>query len=151
MSLIIGSARIDENGKIKGGKPGDQKQTSSNDTSGEVSMQPFYVHSKGWKVIRIKDEKQAVQLAKKMINACNNSNIGYDQSKRLDIIQNGVDSKVKTSCDCSSLVRQCVKEVTGIDPGNFTTSNEVSTLKKRDCLKILLNTTKQLCYLTVIF
>ena len=36
MATIIGSARIDENGKISGGIAGDQKQTSSaNDTVGE--------------------------------------------------------------------------------------------------------------------
>ena len=36
MSLMVGSARIDENGKISGGKPGDQ-------TGNEVSTQPYYV------------------------------------------------------------------------------------------------------------
>ena len=45
MSIIIGSARVDEKGTYSGGASGDQKQTSStNDTKGEVSMKPFYVH-----------------------------------------------------------------------------------------------------------
>lgn len=47
MSLMVGSARIDENGKISGGKPGDQ-------TGNEVSTQPYYVHSKGWICMRPK-------------------------------------------------------------------------------------------------
>lgn len=39
MSLVVGSARIDESGHISGGKPGDQ-------TGNEVSTQAYYVHSK---------------------------------------------------------------------------------------------------------
>ena len=43
-TIMIGSARINERGKLSGGVAGDQKQVSSaNDTKGEVSMQPFYV------------------------------------------------------------------------------------------------------------
>ena len=63
-----------------------------------------------------------------MLRACNNNNIGYDQYNRLGIIKYGTSSTVKTECDCSSLVRQCVKEATGIDAGNFTTSNEKNML-----------------------
>ena len=47
MSLVVGSARIDENGHISGGKPGDQ-------TGNEVSTQAYYVHSKGWYCLRPK-------------------------------------------------------------------------------------------------
>ena len=40
-TIMIGSARINERGKLSGGVAGDQKQVSSaNDTKGEVSMQP---------------------------------------------------------------------------------------------------------------
>lgn len=131
MNIVIGSARVDEKGTYSGGAAGDQKQKSSvNDTAGEVSMQPFYVHKKGWNVIRSKSAAHAKNIAKNMKTACNNANIGYDQAGRLGVIQNGVGSKVKTEADCSSLVRACVKEATGIDPGNFTTYNEASVLKK---------------------
>ena len=40
MSVRVGSARIDEQGKATGGKAGDQ-------TGGEVSTQAWYKHSKG--------------------------------------------------------------------------------------------------------
>lgn len=129
-NVIIGSARIDEHGKLQGGTKGDQKQTATPDYKGEVSMQPFYNHSKGWYIIRLKDARQAVKLAEAMRTACNNPNIGYDQARRTDALQYGTGAKVKTACDCSSLVRLCFKEATGVDPGNFTTYNERSVLKK---------------------
>ena len=52
MSVIIGSARIDENGKAKGGKAGDQ-------TGKEVSTQKWYKHTKVWRVFRAKDDGPA--------------------------------------------------------------------------------------------
>ncbi|MBO5032743.1 MAG: hypothetical protein J6D08_12810 [Lachnospiraceae bacterium] len=128
-TIIIGSARIDENGRVSGGAAGDQKQTSNtNDTKGEVSMQNFYLHSKGWNVLRAKSADVANKIAVAMKTACDNANIGYDQNNRNGILQHGTVSKTKTECDCSSLVRQCVKEATGIDSGDFTTGNEVSKL-----------------------
>jgi hypothetical protein len=130
MGIIIGSARIDENGNLAGGKGGDQKQTVSPDYKGEVSMQPFYVHSKGWYILRPKDDRIALRVAAAMINACNNVHIGYNQVRREDILKYGTQSKVDTNCDCSSLVRECIKEASGKDPGNFTTFNEVSVLEK---------------------
>lgn len=130
MSIVIGSARSDENKKYVGGKKGDQRQTSSNDCSGEVSMQNFYVHKKGWYVLRPKDKLVADMIACKMKDACNNKNIGYSQSDRLGIIANGIETLQPTNCDCSSLVRECIKEATGKDVGNFTTSNEANILER---------------------
>lgn len=131
MAIMVGSARIDEHGKISGGTPGDQKQTSAtNDTKGEVAMQAMYKHSKGWLVFRPKSVTHAGLIAVKMTSACNNKNIGYDQNRRNDIIRNGIDTKIPSGCDCSSLVRECIKEATGIDPGNFTTLTEPDALKK---------------------
>ena len=130
-TIYIGSARIDERGKLFGGQAGDQKQTSStNDTKGEVSMQPFYLHSKGWYILRPKDISAANKMASAMTIACNNKNIGYDQYNRLGIIKHGVDSKVKTEADCSSTVRACIIKATGKDVGNFNTANEASVLEK---------------------
>lgn len=130
MSIILGSARIDERGKASGGAAGDQKQTSSvNDVSGEVSMQAMYMHSKGWYISRPKDVIHAAHMAALMKAACNNANIGYNQGNRLGVIQHGITTAVKTECDCSSLVREVVREATGKDPGNFTTANEVSVLE----------------------
>lgn len=124
---IIGSARIDERGKATGGKAGDQKQKASPDYKGEVSMQNFYVSSKGWYILRAKNPDIASKIALAMTIACNNPNIGYNQARRLDIIKAGTHATQPTSCDCSSLVRQCVRE-SGIEVGNFTTANEASVL-----------------------
>lgn len=130
MGIMVGSARIDENGQVSGGAAGDQKQRSAvNDTVGEVSLQNMYVHSKGWYILRPKDVAHAGLIASKMIQACNNANIGYDQGNRLGVITYGIGTAVKTECDCSSLVRACVKEATGKDSGNFTTINEASMLE----------------------
>ena len=130
MAIMIGSARSDERGKFTGGQAGDQKQVSSiHDAIGEVSMQSFYVHSKGWYIFRPKSADIANKIAANMKIACNNPNIGYDQGNRLGVITYGINTKVKTECDCSSLVRQCVKEASSKDPGNFTTANEATALE----------------------
>lgn len=133
MEYVIGSARIDENGKLKGGNAGDQKQKSNTDDRiGEVSMQTFYVNKKGWYIFRPKSAEVANKLAYAMRVACNNPLIGYDQSQRNGILSVGTATRTKTECDCSSLVRQCIKEASGIDVGNFTTANEAVYLAKSD-------------------
>lgn len=127
-TLKIGSARHDENGKYSGGDAGDQTGT-------EVSTQAFYNHSKGWYVIRPIKASHAKKLASKMKSACSNSHIGYDQNQRLGIVTHGISTTTDTECDCSSLVRVCVKEATGKDPGNFTTATEVSMLEATGLFK----------------
>lgn len=91
-------------------------------------MQVMYTHSKGWYIIRPKDIITANNIAKAMKIACNNKHIGYDQYNRLGVIAYGVDTTKDTECDCSSLVRACIKKATGIDVGNFTTANEKAVL-----------------------
>ena len=128
MSLIVGSARIDENGNLKNGKAGDQ-------TGKEVSTQVYYTHKKGWYKKKKKSVAHANALATAMKQACDNNKIGYDQNER-----NGVITQLKkygsldkiataTECDCSSLVRACVIEACGKDVGNITTANEASVLE----------------------
>ena len=130
-SYIFGSARIDEHGNARNGAAGDQKQTGTGDDyKGEVSMQSAYTHSKGWYVFRFKSDAHAVKAGERMRAACNNPNLGYSQSDRYGVIKNGIDSKVKTNCDCSSLVRQCIKEATGVDVGDFATSGQPGVLNK---------------------
>ena len=126
--VVIGSARIGERGRLSGGKAGDQKQGGTPDYRGEVSLQSFYVHSKGWDILRAKDAVNAKRIAINMQTACNNINIGYSQSDRMGAVKNGVSTKIKCNTDCSALVRACVKEATGKDPGDFSTLNEAKTL-----------------------
>lgn len=129
MAVIIGSARHDEHGNCySGGKAGDQ-------TGQEVSTQNFYNHSKGWNVLRAKDNKVAEKLAEAMQIACGNKNIGYDQSERYGIIKHGINTKVNTECDCSSLVRACIIYASGKDVGDFNTSNERSVILKSGLFK----------------
>ena len=120
-NLTIGHASKTEYSGITNGVAGDQ-------TGEEVCMRSYYMHSKGWYVLRPKNIDHANAIAESMIRACKNDNIGYDQYGRLGIITYGTNSTVKTECDCSSLVRQCVIEGTGIDAGNFTTDNEKKML-----------------------
>lgn len=125
--VIIGSARIDENGNAHGGKPGDQNGK-------EVSIQEYYTHSKGWRVIRAKSDAVREGIAQDMEWACANDNIGYDQYQRdtlyyavkpLNFDISKLDKAVET--DCSALVRVCVNYA-GISVGDFYTASELSTL-----------------------
>lgn len=128
MSIIIGSARRDEKSGYSGGAKGDSLQTSTPDYKGEVSMQNFYVHKKGWNILRPKDSNVARKIAENMKVACNNKNLGYSQSDRYAVIKDGVNTTKPSNCDCSSLVRECVKEASGKDPGDFTTANALQKL-----------------------
>ncbi|MBD5396120.1 MAG: hypothetical protein HDR71_18115 [Lachnospiraceae bacterium] len=127
MSIKVGSARIDENGKISGGAAGDQ-------TGKEVSTQDYYLHSKGWYLLRPKSVEDANKLAASMLAACENDNIGYCQGHRTTVIAmlqkygSMAAIKEKTEADCGTLVRGCCIE-SGFDPGNFTTANEASCLE----------------------
>lgn len=125
MAVIIGSARIDENGHAHGGQAGDQ-------TGREVSTQEFYIHSKGWIVARLKDAKAADTCARAMKTACSNSNIGYDQYQRYGLApgKEDVDTKKKVETDCSALVRRCIYNATGKDVGDIRTITMESALKK---------------------
>jgi hypothetical protein len=138
MSIIFGSARSNENGKATGGKAGDNKQTSStNDTIGEVSMQPFYVHIKGWLVFNWVSIDFSTAAALQMKFACNNSNIGYCQDHKTSLFNYVKKNKIKSldkvdilcEVDCSTLIRTIIYIVTGIDIGDITTATEPKTLK----------------------
>ena len=120
MGVIIGSARIDEFGNTSGGQAGDQ-------TGKEVSTQNFYIHKRGWFVLRPKSK--AEELGDAMDRACNNDNFGYDQGNRLDCLKYTTKATKPTECDCSSLLRLCIKETFGKDVGNFTTFNEAQVLE----------------------
>lgn len=131
MAVIIGSARIDENGTAHGGRAGDQ-------TGKEVSTQNWYLSSKGWRVFRAKDPAQAEKIAQAMQAACDNRHIGYDQYQRntlyTEAAQYGYDVGKVTKdveTDCSALVRVCCAYagILGL-PSDFRTGNMPDNLTK---------------------
>ncbi len=130
MSVYVGSARQDERGRYSGGAAGDQ-------TGREVAYQTWYLHSKGWIILRAKDINVRKKIAYAMKAACNNRKIGYDQSNRSGLY-NAVKGKgfdpakctVLTETDCSALVRVCVCYALGKSIPDFNTSSEVNTLMK---------------------
>lgn len=127
MTVYIGAARIDENGKARGGKAGNQNGR-------EVSQYQWSKHSKGWIVLRPISREIGREIAYDMRAACENPCIGYDQGERLTLYNAArlVDfdcARVKKNVetDCSALVRVCCAYA-GIMVSDFNTSNEASTL-----------------------
>lgn len=130
MAVIIGSARQDENGKAYGGQAGNQ-------SGKEISTQNWYLHSKGWRVLRAKDTGVGQRLANAMRAACENKNIGYNQWRRNTLYDAaaiwGFDiSRVNTpvDTDCSALVRTCIAYAAGITtlPSSLRTGNMCSLI-----------------------
>lgn len=136
MSVLIGSARINEKGGINGGAAGDQ-------TGREVAVEKWYLHSKGWVVIRAQDPDVREKIARNMQAICNNDNIGYCQAHRGTLTAAakpyGYDAskvKAKVEVDCSEAVRNCVLYA-GITVGSFSTSGEVATLRNTGKFDVL--------------
>lgn len=126
MGIIVGSARISENGSINGRK-GDQ-------TGREVATEAYYLHSKGWDVLRGKKWNTRQAIALNMRAACANDNLGYGQNDRYDVITIGKNVgynaqliNTKCNCDCSSLIRLCVLYAQ-IFVSDFYTGNEYDVL-----------------------
>lgn len=128
MSVKIGHARIDENGKATGGQAGDQNGK-------ELRVQNWY--DGGWAFLaRVKDTKVAEAIAKACEDACANEHIGYDQSQRNTLLnlakEIGWDlAKIASACecDCSSLVSCCV-QASGIQIWSGGNAPTTRTLKK---------------------
>ena len=102
MAIKIGHASIDENGKIAGGKVGDQ-------TAKEVCIREWY--NKPWNVyLECTDLALAKSAAEWMEKICNDKEFGYDQGERWtgywSIKKNGL-AGAKGEFDCSSLVISC--------------------------------------------
>ena len=131
MSVLIGSARIDEDGNTTGGAAGDQ-------TGREVCTQSWYLHSKGWVLLR-PDAAYAEAIAAAMEAICANEHIGYDQSQRNTLYTQakaaGWDiAAITTDCetDCSAAVRVCCA-CAGITVSDFNTSTEAAKLTASGC------------------
>lgn len=132
----IGHAVCDENGQAQGGKAGDQ-------TRKEVRLSDYYQNTKGWDLLRAKNEAVAAKIAFAMTAACENDNIGYSQSDRSSLQTEakkvGYDiAKILTpcNCDCSSLVRCCCY-ASGLLPGSFSTASEKEALLKTTAFDIV--------------
>lgn len=135
----IGSARSNEFGGINGGQPGDQKGGA------EVSIQDWYLHPKGWIVIRAKDPAIRNKIADNMEAACRNDHLGYCQNHRDSALvaakPYGYDlSKVTkdVEVDCSKLVQICCLYA-GIKAGDFSTGTEVAALRKTGAFDVLMD------------
>lgn len=122
--VLIGSARSSYGNTT----PGDQHSGL------EVSTQEWYLHSKGWVLLRAKNPEARERIALAMERACANNNIGYSQPTRNTLYNNvkpySFDPAKTTkpvNTDCSALVRVCVN-FAGITVGDFITSSEASTL-----------------------
>lgn len=130
MTVKIGHASISEHGTITG--------TAGDQTGKEVKISNWYLHSKGWVVLRCKDADKREKIAAAMEKACKNSQIGYDQYQR-DTLFNNVKNKgfdpskttKKVETDCSALVRVCIAYAYGSDKaGNIRTVSEPAALVK---------------------
>lgn len=133
----VGSARIDESGKLRGGQPGDQ-------TGFEVAIEPWYSHPKKYVVARAKRASVRESIASDMEAACANDMIGYNQARSWDLYDKskpyGWDcSKVKVASDvdCSTLVRTCVAYALQRDIPWFSTLNEIEKLSETGEFEIL--------------
>lgn len=129
MTVRIGHASIDENGKATGGAAGDQ-------TGKEVKISNWYAGGWGF-VARAKAPAVAEAIAAAAEAGCNNPNIGYDQSGRNTLMEQakavGFDlGKIAAPCeaDCSSFVSVCVRAALGKDfySGNAPTTSTLKTV-----------------------
>ena len=136
---LLGSARRDENGTYSGGKPGDQ-------TGHEIETERWYLHEKGWVVIRAKNEKAREMVATAMEAICASEYIGYNQSDRYSIFDKGKALKydydmLTTACnaDCSTAVGACVRYA-GIEVTPFETDTARIILGETGKFNILTDT-----------
>ena len=142
MSILIGHSSIDENGKARGGRSGDQ-------TGKEVCKREWYKAS--WDVVlRCSDPAMTEKMAVACEQACDNNNIGYDQNQRNSLNTEAKKvgynlSKITTKCecDCSSLMCICaiaagITESALYQGGNMrTTRNMRSAFKATGKFEVL--------------
>lgn len=129
MAVLIGSACINEFGQKEGGKPGDQ-------TKKEVCTEPWYLHGKGWYIIRAKSQIVRNKIAQDMRYACANDMVGYSFWDHCYTLYNEAQkykfdcSKITIPCEtnCAKLVRVCVLYA-GVKVADFYTGNEIDVLK----------------------
>lgn len=138
MSIKIkcGWASIDERGKAKGGRAGDQ-------TGKELKIGQWYYFGQTV-VIRWKSREQAKAYAAVIKSFCDNRHIGYDQSERTTLYNELKRLKWRSSdithnveCDCSDLVVCGVNVTVGsaLLPSYLYTGNLSDGLMRTDLFK----------------
>lgn len=155
MAKYIAHSSIDENGKIAGGKAGDQ-------TGKEICIRTWY-DKPFTQVLRIENKEVREQFANNMIDCANNDNVGYDQGGRNTILTEAEKvnfdfTKISNKCesDCSSLATVCIlgaiykifgkdeylkaKAVLVVSGNCATTSTLPSRLQKLTVIKVTLYT-----------
>ena len=141
--VYIGGASINEYGSGEGGKPGDQNGE-------ECYIQPWYLHHKGWTVIRAISDEMRKKIAQDMRYLCENNLIGYSYWEHCYGLYNeakkyGFDcSKVKTPCDtnCAKAVWVCALYA-GAHVSDFSTADEVQKFRASGEFEII--TDKEIC------
>ena len=136
-------AAIDENGKARGGKAGDQ-------TGRECRVGSWYSFGQTM-VYRWKDRDKAKKYAKIVKAFCENKNIGYDQNERVTLFnllkKNNWDYtkvNVPVECDCSELVGCAINCVEGkeVIPSWIYTGNLATLLEKTGLFEDVLTGSK---------
>ena len=138
MTVKIGHAASDENGKAKGG-------TAGNQSGKELLIQDWYLRKQGWTcVFRAKDSKAAEKIATAMVQACVNNNIGYDQGHRTTLYTQAEKcnfdlSKItkKCECDCSSLVAVCIRAAGITVSKDMYTGNQKAVITGTGAFEVL--------------
>lgn len=105
--VALGMAAKDERGGYSGGQAGDQ-------SGREVYILETWYYQNWTSVLRPTDPELAEKIAQAMEAACENPNIGYDQSQRNTLYTQAKMVNLNLSritspceCDCSSLVSIC--------------------------------------------
>lgn len=132
--VTIGHFVSDENGRARGGKPGDQ-------TGKEGRFQAWYKtgsNGKGWQdVFRAKDKDIRKKIAQNMIELVENPHIGYNQDRRLTLEKEAKKvnydfKKITVDCDtdCSQATAECIIGAgIPINPDMYT-GNEKQLIEK---------------------
>lgn len=127
MSVIIGHASINENGKVSGGKTGDQ-------TVKEVCTRSWY--DKPWGcILRPKVKDIAENSASFVEGVCKNNNVGYDQPQRNTLYKEAKAVEFKPdlikpcSTDCSEFMSTAAAAA-GVPIDMSGNAPTTSTMKK---------------------
>lgn len=137
MSTVIYQASYDENGKIKGGRAGNQ-------TKKELNSRAWYLHSAGWTAVYEPPTLEAgARVAKEAKAAVYNYNIGYDQAQRNSLLNEAKKciwslANINNLCetDCSALATVCAiaagaDESIMVQGGNCATSSTIGERLKK--------------------